>query len=84
MKSGLVQRMISMQIAEISLENLNLHGKINLLASFYHLVGYKTHQLIHALETDRGWNKTSSSWNVQYLGEQVFLWMNVEEPPSAE
>jgi hypothetical protein len=54
MKSGLVQHMLSKQIAEIVLENWNLHSKINLLSSFCHLVGDKTHQLVHSLETDRG------------------------------
>jgi hypothetical protein len=54
MKSGLVQHMLSKKIDAIVLENWKLHGKVNLLSSFYHLVGVKTNQLVHALETDRG------------------------------
>jgi hypothetical protein len=60
MNSGLVQHMLSKQIAEIVLENWNLHGRINMLSSFYHLVGNKMYQIVR-LETHRRLNSNNSS-----------------------
>jgi hypothetical protein len=54
MKSGLFQHILSRQTAEIALEIWNLHGKINLLSTVYHLAGNKTSQLVHVLDTVSG------------------------------